>query len=193
MDEDIKFVTINGRIVPIKPNHLYEESKQWSKSLTSMELHSIRKYTKNSLETGDEKNSNKFYAKLNEYLRCKQKGIGLYDEFYEKYSESISSGISKFNLKENVVCYRGSNHDETYGAKEGEAYINPSFLSTSISSHMAFSKKYSYTVYIPRNTRCAFIDSVSKFKKQKEMLIDKDTKLKVLSRNGNHIELEVVL
>lgn len=193
MEEDIKFVTINGRIVPIKPNHLYEESQRWSKSLTSMELHSIRKYTKNSLETGDEKNSNKFYAKLNEYLRCKQKGIGLYDEFYEKYSESISSGIGKFNLKENVVCYRGSNHDETYGAKEGETYINPSFLSTSINVNNSFSGKYKYIIEIPLKTRCAYLGNISKYSKQKELLIDKETKYMVLSRQGNYIKLRAIV
>ncbi len=193
MDEDIKFVTINGRIVPIKPNHLYEESQRWSKSLTSTELHSIRKYTKNSLETGDEKNSNKFYAKLNEYLRCKQKGIGLYDEFYEKYSKSISSAIGKFNLKESVVCYRGSNYDESNGTKEGAIFTNPSFSSTSINVNNSFSGKYKYIIEVPPRVRCAYLGNISRYRKQKELLIDKETKYMVLSRQGNYIKLRVIV
>ncbi len=193
MDEDIIFITKNGKIIPIKADSLYSESKRWAETLTSKEIHAIRKYTKNSLETGKEKNKNKFYAELNEYLRLKQIGIGLYDKFYEDYSYIISNGINKFNLKENIVCFRGSNHDETNDTPIGKTYNYASFYSTSIDEDMAFDKKYEYTIYVPKGARCAFVHSISRFKYQKELLIDKDTKFKVKSKDGYKIELEIVL
>ncbi len=193
MDEDIKFVTINGRVVPIKSNSLYKESERWEKELTSKELYDIRKYTLNSLETGDEKNSNKFFAKLNQYLRCKDKDIGLYDEYYEEYSKSISSGINKFNLENQVLCFRGSNIDESQGTKIGGTFINPSFCSTSIDPKKAFKNKYRYIIVVPAKARCAFLGNASKFKTQKELLLDKRNKFKVISRKGYLIELEVIL
>ncbi len=193
MEDEIVFRYINGVKRPIKVNHLYAESERWAKRLTSKELYDIRKYTLNSLETGDEKNSNKFFAKLNEYLRCKDKDIGLYDDYYEEYSKSISSGINKFNLKNQVFCYRGSRIDETNGTEEGKTYINPSFCSTSIDSEKAFNSKYEYIILVPTKARCAFLGNASKFKSQKELLLDKKTQFKVISRKGYLIELEVIL
>lgn len=192
MSDNVRFVTINGIVVPIKDDYafLYKESERWSNELTSKEMHCIKKYTKNSLETGNEKNSDKFFAKMNQYLRCKENGI--YDKFYEEYSDSISSGISKFHLAESMVCYRGSNYDETNNTQVGGIFTNPSFCSTSINKKLAFNKKYSYTIYVPKNSRCAFVYSISKFKWQKELLIDKSTKYRVVSINDDDIELEIV-
>lgn len=189
---DIKFVTINGIVVPIKKTELEKESDRWRKRLTKEEKHAIRKYTKNSLEKQGIKSKNRFYNKLNRYLENKSENKVPYDENNEYYSKVISSGINKYSLKNKTVCYRKSRIDETYGLAVGKCYIQPSFCSTSISSTAFPDMGYTYTIFIPARTKCAYLGKVSRFRRQKELLLDKNTKFRVLSRKGKMIELEVV-
>ena len=55
-----------------------------------------------------------------------------------------------------------------------------------------FGLKYHYYICNIRNRKSVvYIEKISKFKNQRELLIDKNTMHTVLSRNGYLIELEV--
>ncbi len=52
---------------------------------------------------------------------------------------------------------------------------------------------YEFIIHVPQGAQAAYIERLSRYKKQRELLINKDTLYKVISRNGRLIELEVVI
>ena len=168
--------------------YLIKESESWKKKLTKAELHAIRKYTRNSIEENESPYDEKFYFKLNDYLRTNDKT----KKQLERYSKLISSGIKKFKLKEDLVCYRGANIDEFYNVPIGKCTKVLSFTSTTIDVSKTFKGKYSIIINVKAKTRCAFLNSVSRYKRQDELLIDKNAKYKILSRDRNRTFVEVV-
>lgn len=88
------------------------ESNSFVKKLNKEEKYSIKKYTKNSLEEIGVGKDNKFYRKLNDYLENQLFNKTYKDPKLEKHAEAISSGISKYKLNEEIVCFRKSKEDK---------------------------------------------------------------------------------
>ena len=57
----------------------------------------------------------------------------------------------------------------------------------------ALDKKYKVTIYAPKGSKCAYIEKLSKYPKQRELLLDKDSLFKVISKKENEIELQVII
>ena len=77
--------------------------------------------------------------------------------------------------------------------KAGDMLILNQFVSTSIKPGKAFDKPVRIIIYSPKGTKgVAYIESLSKFPKQREMLFDKECVYEVLSNKRNVIELKVV-
>ena len=47
-------------------------------------------------------------------------------------------------------------------------------------------------IYVKKGSNGAYIEKLSHFRKQRELLLDKDNLYRVLSRKGNIVELEVI-
>lgn len=163
---------------------LREDAKEWINGLTKEQKYSISKYTLNSIDSKD----NKFYFRLNQMLSGKHP----YDAFLEKHSNILSEAISKFNLKENVIAYRSVDVDIFKDAEIGEAVRLEQFISTSVSKSGALNKKFEIELYVSAGTRCAYIEELSAFRSQRELLIDKNTWFRLLYRQGKYIVLEVM-
>lgn len=56
----------------------------------------------------------------------------------------------------------------------------------------ALNGEYKIIIYVKKNSSCGYIENLSFFKKQRELLLDKDNIYRVLSRKDNVIELEVI-
>lgn len=164
---------------------LRNESEEWIKTLTGKEKHAIKKYTYNSQDT----KANKFYQRLNAMLR----GDMPCDDLLNKYSDSISNGLKKCTLKHDVVCYRNIEKDVYKDRKVGEIFRERQFTSTSVLENAAMKKPYKITIFVPRGTRAGYIESLSSFDKQKELLLDKNTRFRVLSKEENSITLEAII
>lgn len=94
---------------------------------------------------------------------------------------------------EDIVVFRTCNEDYFKEYEIGECFQIDQFLSTSITRIGPFARGINYKIYINKNTSgCAFINQLSYYKKQKELLIDKGMFLRVLSRKRNLIEMEVI-
>lgn len=163
---------------------LREDAKEWVNSLTKEQKYSINKYTLNSIDSKD----NQFYFRLNQML----KGNKPYDGVLKKHSDILSEAISKFNLKENIIAYRTTCTDEFKDIKVGETVKIKQFISTSVSKSGTLNKEYKIKLYISSGTRCAYVEELSKFKKQRELLIDKNTWVRLLYRRGMCTALEVL-
>lgn len=160
------------------------KSISWIKSLTKEEVRCIQKYTLNEI-----KEKPKFYERLNAMLR----GDAPEEQKLRYYADVISDALKKSVLEENVVCYRGMNINvfENYGV--GDLFTNEQFTSTSVKRSGAFDKPVQMIIYAPKGTKgVAYIEQISKFPKQREMLFDKDCIYEVLSNKENLIEVRVI-
>lgn len=165
-------------------NVLRKESEKWIDSLTDKEKRAIRKYTYNS---GD-KRPNRFFERLNAMLR----GDIVVDKKLKEYADTISEALKKNQLQHDVVAYRGVDIDPTADAETGKIIIPGQFYSTSVVNTRHFDLGYQLVIYVKKGSNAAYIEGLSHFPKQRELLIDKDCYYRVLSRKGNMIELEVI-
>lgn len=164
---------------------LRKDSKKWLALLTNEEKRAIRKYTYN---TGDDKAS-QFYKRLNTMLR----GESLEDTILFKYSDIISNAICKNRLKRFVVCYRGLNYNPADGYEIGDIFQMRQFVSTSVIETKCFTGEVKMIIYAPAGTQAAYIENLSHYPKQREMLFDKDCYFELISNENNVIELETRL
>lgn len=160
-----------------------KDSEKWVKSLSDEEIRCIQKYT---LNDGDK--HPKFYERLNAMLR----GDLPEDETLRYYAETISNALKRNKLGENIICYRGVDVNPFTSYKAGEYLSFHQFTSTSVKSSNAFKKPVRIVIYASKGTSgAAYIELISKFPKQRELLFDKDCVYKVLSNKEDLIELEV--
>ena len=176
----------NFRAVPQENvvNILRKESEKWIEMLTSEERRAIRKYTYNS---GDKK-PNRFFERLNKMLR----GDADYDERLQKYADTISKAIQKSKIDKDIICYRNLdvNLYDKFGI--GDVFRENQFVSTSVISKAALEKPYKVILYVPRGSSCAYIEKISQYPSQRELLIDRGCRYRVLSKKENIVELEVL-
>lgn len=167
-------------VVPV----LREDSNEWINRLSSEEIRAIKKYTKNS---GDPKDD-KFYARLNSMLR----GDIPEDDTLKYYSDVISGAIAKFELKHDIICYRSVKHNPVEGMKVGDIYEPKQFISTAVSISGVLKGDYFITFLTPKGSKGAYIERLSEYPKQRELLFDKNLKYKIIDINGRKIILEVI-
>lgn len=164
---------------------LRDEYDIWIKSLSEKEKYAIEKYSWNSFDVNGRKS---FFKRLNAMLRgdsTEEK------EMLDNYADIISRAISKHPIEHSVVCYRGSDFDLSDGAAVGESFISLQFVSTSVIRSKKLKGQYEFVIHVPQGADVAYIEKLSKFKKQRELLINKNTMFTVVSKNECLVELEV--
>jgi len=62
------------------------------------------------------------------------------------------------------------------------------FISTSVTRGAALNKMYRILIYVPEGSKGAYIEGLSKFPKQRELLLDKDTVFRVISKKDKEID-----
>nr|DAQ91572.1 MAG TPA: minor capsid protein [Caudoviricetes sp.] len=163
---------------------LRKESASWIESLSGKEKHAIEKYTYNS---GDRK-PDRFFERLNGMLR----GDMPKDEKLEEYADTISAALKKNVLQQDVIAYRGMDIDPSNNIPINGLYRGKQFFSTSVIENRSFDSKYKIIIYVKKGSKAAYIEKLSHYTKQRELLLDKDCIYRVLSRKENVIELEVI-
>lgn len=176
----------NFRAIPSEQvvNVLRKESEEWIKSLTSQEKKAIRKYTYNS---GDKK-PNRFFERLNAMLR----GENPEDSKLKAYADTISNALKRNSLSEDVICYRSLDVNPIGNREAGSIVRLKQFISTSVVESRAFNDKVKMIIYVKKGSKAAYIESLSKYPSQRELLLDKDCIYRVISNKENVVELEVI-
>lgn len=165
-------------------NRLRKEYSTWKQSLNDFELKAVKKYTYNSNESGRDK----FYMRLNAMLRGDRPG----DERVLRYANGISGAIKKGTIPCDVICYRNMDTNPYSNLDVGDIFVEEQFVSTSVVKNRALQKKFKLIIYVPKGSKAAYIESVSKFPTQREVLIDKGSIYRVISKKEDVIELEVI-
>lgn len=176
----------NFRAVPQEKvvDILRNDTEEWIDGLTEKEKHAIRKYTYNS---GDEK-PNRFFERLNAMLR----GDVSQDKKLLEYAETISEALKKNKMKQDIICYRNMEFDPYEKYPVGKIFTDRQFISTSVTPKAALAKRFKITILVPKGSRCAYIENISKYPKQRELLLDKDCRMRILSKQKDSVLLEVI-
>ena len=164
---------------------LRTEYQPWVQSLSSKEFHALRKYTKN--EKGDIGEA--FYLRLNKMLR----GDGPSDPMLQAYAETISDTLKRASLKSKVAAYRGLDVDIYKNLKRGDRFPGKQFTSASVIPSKAFQGDYNVVIIAPQGSKCAYLDQISAFPNQRELLFDKDCDFRVLYNYNKLTILEVIV
>lgn len=166
-------------------NTLRKDSGNWIKGLDSEQIHSLKKYTKNS---GD-KDDDKFYIRMNSMLR----GDIPEDKGLRDHAERISSALKNNKLKHDIICYRSTDHNPVEGLKPGDTYEPKQFLSSSVTKKGALKKgKYQMVIRTPKGSCGAYIEGLSKYPKQREYLHDYKCKYRLVQVKGKKSVVEVL-
>ena len=164
---------------------LRKEAQPWIESLSAAERIAFEKYTFNP---GDKK-PNRFYERLNRMLR----GDAEEDSVLRGYAEKISGALKRSTLKHDVICYRTVTENPFPHNVAGDIVEPEQFFSTSVVKAGALKKgNYNIIIYAKAGTFAGYVEGLSEFKKQRELLLDKDSLYRVLSTKGNQILLEVI-
>ena len=164
---------------------LRKEAQPWIESLSAAERIAFEKYTFNP---GDKK-PNRFYERLNRMLR----GDAEEDSVLRGYAEKISGALKRSTLKHDVICYRTVTENPFPHNVAGDIVEPEQFFSTFVVKAGALKKgNYNIIIYAKDGTFAGYVEGLSEFKKQRELLLDKDSLYRVLSTKGNQILLEVI-
>ncbi|MEI3419211.1 MAG: phage minor capsid protein [Blautia sp.] len=164
---------------------LRTESQEWIDSLSEKEKYAIEKYTFNS---GDQK-PNQFFERLNAMLR----GDIAEDKKLRGYAETISGALKKSKIEHDVIAYRNLDIPLYNEFEVNDLVTENQFISTSVVQSAALDKAYKVLIYVPKGSCCAYIEKISKYPKQRELLLDKNTIFRVISKKKNSIELQVIV
>ncbi len=151
-------------------------SEQWKRSISNREEVAINEYTMYN---------NK---QINEYLRD-----GIVKDFDEedlqKQINSIDSAIGKFDLKDNVTLYRAGNSDDLN--REFASFVSTSTSQDLAESYLSPSKGADtlFVIQASKGTgKGAYVASVSEVPEEREFLLNRGLKPKIVSRSTLEIK-----
>lgn len=160
------------------------DSEEWIAELSEEEMYAIRKYSYNSFEISDDK----FYSRLNAMLR----GDIESEPVLEKYANIISNAVKKSVTKRHIMCYRRVNINPVEGYNRGDFFRLDQFISTSVVQSRTLNGKYTLVISVPPGKHAAYIEKLSYYPRQRELLLDKDCIYKLISVKDNVIKMEVI-
>lgn len=146
-------------------------TKDWLTGITSDEKNGVYKYTSNA------------YMDMNGYLRGFRSSTN-----YEKEIRNCQAALAKASLPRETIVRRGSDYNMLDGLGIGKiTQSNKSnfigsivgdkgFTSTSPDPHGGFSGDIEYVIKLPKGSQAMYVDSISRFSGEQELLINCDSK-----------------
>jgi len=154
----------------IRKNNLHEMDKwtdDWLKTITDTEKSGVRTYTGSA------------YNDMNSYLRGFKSKTS-----YKKEIEACKSALSKASLPRETIVRRGSGYNmlnslnlgnvtpENKTKFIGAIVQDNGFVSTSPASSGGFSGSIEYVIRLPQGSQAMYVDSISRFQGEQELLIN---------------------
>ena len=164
---------------------LRKEAQPWIDKLSAAEQDAIQKYTYNPRD----QRPNRFFERINRMLR----GDSEEDAHLRMYAERISDALKRSPLEHDVLCYRAMEFNPFDGMQVGDIVCPGQFYSTSVVKSGSLKKDFRITICARSGSLAGYVEPLSKFKEQRELLFDKDTLYRVLLSKEKEVVLEVIL
>ena len=142
-------------------------TKDWLRGISDVEKSGVRTYTGSA------------YTDMNEYLRGQRKTTRYANEI-----KACQSALSKASLPQETIVRRGSGYNmlndlglgsvtpQNKGNFIGAIVTDKGFVSTSPSPHGGFSGSIEYVIKLPQGSQAMYVDSISRFQGEEELLIN---------------------
>lgn len=146
-------------------------TNDWLKSISDTERKGVYVYTGNA------------YHDINGFLRGQRTSTNYADEI-----KAAKKALSKASLPQEVITRRGSDYNmlkelgmgnitpENKDRVIGAIVQDKGFTSTSPSPHGGFSGSIEYVIKLPQGSQAMYVDSISRFQGEQELLINCDAK-----------------
>jgi hypothetical protein len=166
-------------------------SEDWRSGLSDREKHSIGQYT------------SKLYTEVNQYNRTGTVSKGQSKAIFKKMSADIDTALDKSSLKQDTVVYRGIGDIRKLGIDPGNltghVLQDPAHLSTSLNRRIAerFAGGSEHgavlRIRLAQGSKAASAGGLSQSEKEHEVLVHRNTKLRVVghSRVGGQLVLDL--
>lgn len=134
------------------------------------------------------------YQDINDFLNNKFEGYDNTQDFIEK----IDNAISKYELKENLVTFRGSNKKHYLNYDVGDIINEKMYYSTSLNENIAktfFNDKATpimLEINVPKGTPSIYVGTNTDYDFEAELLLGRNLKYKVLEKTDARMKLEVI-
>lgn len=163
--------------------------KDWVNNLSGKEQTALDSYTVSG------------YAQINRTLR--NDGYSKAPQHIQNSIDEIKNAISRFELKQDIVVYRGVDDNflgGNYSSKDiqttliGKTITDKAFSSCSVLRKGAFDRPYVLEIRVPRGKgRGAYIDPISTGKGEGEFLLQMNTSFKITGArdDGKKIVVQV--
>lgn len=159
-------------------NTLRRDAKKWIQTLSDDEIKAIRKYTYN----GKDKDGLRLFEKINGYLDNRYiPSNEKEEEIILKNAVKIEDGLLKNKLKHDIIVYRKENFIDSLNGEVNK------FLSTSVTKRGVLEKSPNVAIIVPKGSKGAYVEQLadSRFKKQREFLLNKDNSFKMIYNDNN--------
>lgn len=154
-------------------NTLRKDAKKWIQTLSDDEIKSIRKYTYN----GKDEDGLRLFEKINGYLDNRYIPSNEKEEkIILKNAVKIEDGLLKNKLKHDIIVYRREEFTDSLNGKVNK------FLSTSVTKNGVLKKSPNVAIIVPKGSNGAYVEQLadSRFKKQREFLLDRNNRYKTI-------------
>lgn len=112
--------------------------------------------------------------------------------------KTLDRTIPKFKLEDDLIVYRGTDKKYFKDLKVGDEFSPGYYFSTSLSKHVANgflnrnSNRLMMKIKVPKESKGLYVGKDSGWKYYKELILPRDTKYRVISFDGENMELEVI-
>lgn len=138
--------------------------------------------------------TNESYAPMNALLRGT-----VYESYYED-EKSAKAKISRLDkvfeeaptVPSNLVAYREMSSGIIDKLKPGDIFQDKGFVSTTIKKDLGFGGDTKLEIRVPKGTKGIYIAPLSYFEDEQELLLNRNTKFKIIEKTGNKVIVEVV-
>lgn len=133
------------------------------------------------------------YMIINQSLR----GQGNFVSEEQRYIDSKVSGLDKSfknapTVPENLVVYREMGSGIIDDLKPGDMFQDKGFVSTTIKSTLNWGGGTKLEVRVPKGTKGIYVAPISEFKSEKELLLNRGTKFRIVEKTPDVTIVEVV-
>lgn len=204
-----------GTQVPLPSNwdDLKARAKSFSNDYEAEKYHIANNFDRNKWDNDMSSNQRKgvynytswYYRDMNE--ACRKKRIA--GSSYEQYIKDCTSALDKWEIKDDVITYRGIGRKSTFagemlhipqsefermvkdGSIAGQKFTDLGFSSTGVTTGAGWTKEVVMECFVPKGTKAMYVDPVSAHPGEKELLFQRGTEFEIVKAedHGRYIKL----
>jgi len=134
------------------------------------------------------------YQDVNDYLNNKYEGF----DGIENMIKDIDDSMSKYNLSNDVIVFRGTDSNFYQDYKAGDIFSEKMYYSTSLNKNIAqtFADDKNNAIIVeirvPKGTKSIYVGNNTEYEFEAELLLARDLSYKVVEKTESKLILEVV-